>query len=98
MDTPNALNSAETASMSNGDGAYTYLGTGSARCSVEATDGSGSHADVSSGHRDMPSVEIGMDTAVNAPESAAREAAKLTYCGCKTALRQLKWLRNLHEP
>ena len=64
-------------------------GSGGARCVVEVTDGSGSHADVSSGHRDVSSIEINVVTTAITPEIIRMRR--------KTALRQLKWLRKLHE-
>jgi len=60
-DAPNASNSAETAGMGHDDGANTYLGGGGAGCGgggAEVTNGSESYVDVSSGHSDVPSVEI----------------------------------------
>lgn len=50
-------NGAETAVAGHGDGASMHLGIGGVKHGVEGIDGSGSHADASSGHREVQSVE-----------------------------------------
>ena len=56
-DAPSTLNSAETAAMSDGEGAGTYLATGDPKCLVHETDGDGVHTDTLSGCGDALSVE-----------------------------------------
>ena len=48
--------------------ALAYLGGGDAKCSVDATNGIGSHTDVLSGHWDVPSVVMNAITPANALE------------------------------
>jgi len=54
--------------MSNGEGAGMYLGAGGAKRIVDATDGIGSQSDASSGHTDMPCIEMDAITTANEPE------------------------------
>ena len=68
MDASRMLNSAETAVMSDGEGVGTYLATGDARRVVCVTDGVGSPTDTSTGHGEVPSVEMDMSRSANAPE------------------------------
>ena len=69
MDTLNTSNGPETAGMSNGKGAETYLGAGDAKRDVHKTDGIESHADGSIGRRDTPSVQTDALMPANAPET-----------------------------
>ena len=61
-------NSARTAGISHGDSAGTYLDVRGAKRVVNATDGVGSHADASSGHWDVQSVETEAITPANATQ------------------------------
>ena len=59
MDTQlNVSNSAETAVVSHGEGAGTYLGTGDTKHAVYEMDGVRSHADMSTGQMDTPSIKM----------------------------------------
>ena len=65
MDALNALNKAEMAGMSHGEGASTYLSIGDTKCLVTETDGIETRADASIGRGDIPSVETETETAEN---------------------------------
>ena len=67
-DALNGLNNAEPAVVSHSDGARTYLATGDAKCGIDVTDGIESHADVSIGCRDAPSIETNLTKPVNEME------------------------------
>ena len=56
-DAPSASNKAETDVISHGDGMNTYLGAGDTKCTIDATDGVETHADVSTRQGEVPSVE-----------------------------------------
>ena len=62
------LNRPETAYMSCGDSASTYLGAGCTKHSVKETDGIGSHVDMLDGSTDVPSVDTDANIPANAPE------------------------------
>ena len=62
-------------SMSSSDDVYSqcnsaemYLGGGDMKCSVDATNGIGSHMDMLSGHWDVPSIETNVITPATTPE------------------------------
>ena len=63
------LNKAETAVMSHRDGVSTYLGVGDAKHVVKEMDGVESHADVSTGHEDIPNVKTNVNRPAKAPDS-----------------------------
>jgi len=65
MDMLGASNRAETAGISYGEGAGTYLGVRDAKRVVNATDGVRSRTDASSGHTVVPSVETDARTTAN---------------------------------
>jgi len=67
-DALNMSNNAGTGGISHGDEPNTYLGAGGAKGGVDATDGTESHMDASSGHGDTQSVQTDAITTVNAPE------------------------------
>ena len=71
MDTLTVSNHAETAWMSCGNDPGTYLATGDTKRLIHETDGDGIHADVSSGHLDMPSAEMDARTAANPLENVS---------------------------
>ena len=89
-DAQNALNRSETDRISNSKGAGMYLGVGDAKCAVHTTDGVGSHADMSSGPTDVPSVKTGARIPVNAMETVRtpQKRAKLPDSPMETAKRQ----------
>jgi len=68
MDMARTSNSAETAGISHGDGAGTYLDIGDPKHGVEVTDGIRSHVDVSTGHGNVPSAELDAQTTTDTPE------------------------------
>ena len=70
-DAPNTSNRPETAGMSNGKGAETYLGAGDAKRVMCEMDGLGSHADMSDGHLDIPSIETNALIPIIAPETVS---------------------------
>jgi len=78
---------AETDGMSHGDSAGTYLSVGDAKRDIHATDGVGSHADASSGHSDVSTVETDAITTKNAPDvvSIPRKRLKLPDSPMETA-------------
>jgi len=78
-DTPSVSNGAETASLGHNDSAGVYLSIGDVKCGVEVADGIGSHADASSGHGDVPSVETDANTTTSVLEiiSTSRMKPKL---------------------
>jgi len=63
-----ASNRAETAGISCGEGAGTYLGVGGAKCVVNATDGIGSRTDASTGPTDIPCVATHANIPANATQ------------------------------
>ena len=67
VDAPEVSNSAETAGMSDSEGAKTYLGVGATKHVIYVTHGVGSYMDVSSGYMDVPSIQ--MDTIMTANET-----------------------------
>ena len=67
MDVLDTLNGAETTGISHGDGAEMYLDARDAKCVVHAMDGVGSQTDASSGHGDVPSVEMDVLIPTNVP-------------------------------
>ena len=68
-DTLSVSNHAETACVSHGEGAETYLGAGGMKRPVHETDGIEGHADASSGHPDVSSIETDARISANEPES-----------------------------
>ena len=64
-DAPNASSTPETACVSHSEGAGTYLGTGVPKRLVNATDGTGIHADTSCVRMDAQSVGVDTQTAGN---------------------------------
>ena len=68
MDASRMLNSAETAVMSDGEGVGMYLATGDVRRVVCVMDGIGSPADTSTGHGEVPSVEMDTSRSANTLE------------------------------
>ena len=68
MDTLEVSSSAEMASVSQGDDAETYPGIGDTKCAVFETDGIRSHADMSTRHREAPSIESNTIKPVKAME------------------------------
>jgi len=68
MDALNTSNNAGTGGISHGDEPNTYLGAGGAKRGVDATDGTESHTDTSSGHGDAQSIQTDAITTVNVPE------------------------------
>ena len=68
-DVPSVPNKPETANISHGEGAGTYLGPRDAKRGVRETDGVGSHANASTGHGDTPSVQTDTLMPANAPET-----------------------------
>jgi len=83
-------NGAETAVISNDEGAGTYLGARGAKRVVHATDGVGSQSDASSGHWDVPSIGTDAITAANVPEivSIPRKREKPPDSPMETARRR----------
>ena len=67
-DTPEVSNSTETAGMSDGEGAKTYLGVGATKHVVDVTHGVGSYTDASSGYTDVPSIQKDAITTANETE------------------------------
>jgi len=72
-DTPSTSDSAETDRMIHGDSAGTYLGVGGAKHGADKTDSARGHADMSSRHRDVPSVETDANRTVNTIENIRTE-------------------------
>jgi len=70
-DALNASNGAETAGMSDGEGAETYLGVRDAKRVVNATNGVRRHADALTGPTDVPSVETDAVTPANVLETVS---------------------------
>ena len=70
-DTLNMSNSAGTAGMSDSEGAWTYLGVRDAKRVVHEMNGVGSHADVSTGPTDVPSVNTDTVTTANMTETVS---------------------------
>ena len=68
-DTLNVSDSAETAVVSHGKGAGTYLGTGDVKCAIYETDGVGSHTDTSTGQTDAPSIKMNAIKPANESET-----------------------------
>jgi len=68
-DALNASNGAETAGMSNGEGAGTYLGVRDAKRVVNATDGVGSRTDAFTGPTDVSCVRTDAITPANATQN-----------------------------
>jgi len=64
-------NSAETAGISCGEGAGTYLDAGGAKRVIDATVGVGSHAEASNGHTDVQSVQTDALTTADAPQTVS---------------------------
>ena len=71
-DAPIVSDNTETASISHGKGAGMYLGVGGMKWPVEVMDSIGSHADASSGHSDMPSIGVNVDTPANEAKTVSR--------------------------
>jgi len=67
-DALSALNNAEMAGMSDGEGAGTYLGVGDAKCVVNTMDGVGSRTDASTGPTDVPCVATHANIPANATQ------------------------------
>ena len=67
-DTLEVSSSAEMASVSQGDDAETYPGIGDTKRAIFETDGIRSHADMSTGHREAPSIESNTIKPVKAME------------------------------
>ena len=67
-DTPDASNNAETNVMDHGESASMYLRVRDAKRVVVETDGTGTHADVSTRQGEVPSVELDAIKPVNATE------------------------------
>ena len=67
-DASNASNRAETACISSGDEVDTYLGAGDAKHMVNVTDGVGSQTNVSSGHKDVSSIQTDANKPANTPD------------------------------
>ena len=67
-DTSSVSNGAETDAISHGESVGTYLGAEDAKRDVDETDGFGSHADVSSGYMDAPSVRTDAIRPANATQ------------------------------
>ena len=61
-------NNAKTDRLDHGEGAGTYLGTGDPKRPIQETDGNGIHADVLSGHGDIPSIEMNANKPADAGE------------------------------
>ena len=68
--------SAETAVMSDGEGAEMYLTTGDGKRVVDTTDGVRIHADGSTGHGEAQSVRTDMDTPENGAETISKPRKK----------------------
>ena len=68
-DTPNVSNITETAEMSDGEDAETYLGVRDVKRTVLETDGARNHADTLGARTDAPSIETDAITTVNAPQN-----------------------------
>jgi len=66
-------NGAETAVAGHGDGASMHLGIGSAKHGVEEIE---SHADASSGHREVQSVETDAKRTANTPWKVSKHRKK----------------------
>ena len=60
---------AEMAMLGCGDRSSTYLGPGDAKRVIEEMDGVESHADMSTGHEDIPNVETNVNRPAKAPDS-----------------------------
>ena len=75
-DTSDTLNSTETDRMSHGEGAETYLRPGDAKCLMNETDGTGIHADRSTGQVDAPSIKTDTDTPENEAETISKPQKK----------------------
>jgi len=84
-----ASNRAETAGISYGEGAGTYLGVRDAKRVVNATDGVRSRTDASTGPTDVPSVDTDAVTTANATETVktSRNEQKLLNSPSGTAKR-----------
>ena len=70
-DMSNMSNNAGMAGMSDGEGAGTYLDARGVKRVVDMRDGIGSQSDVSSGHWDVPSIEMDVMTPVNVTETVS---------------------------
>ena len=70
-DAPGMSNHAETAMLGHRDDLSTHLGAGDTKHVVRKTDGFGSHADVSSGCTDTPSVKTDALIPRNAPDTVS---------------------------
>ena len=70
-DVPSTPNKPETANISHGEGAGTYLGPGDAKCSVREMDGVGSHADTLTWLTDIPSIETNTLIPTITPETVS---------------------------
>ena len=68
-DTPNMSNVTETAEMSNGEDAETYLGVRDVKRAVLETDGARNHTDMLGTWTDAPSIKMDAIMIVNAPEN-----------------------------
>ena len=79
MDTSDVSNGPETAGISHGESARTYLGAGDAKHVVDATDDIGSQTDTSSGYTDVPNVQRDVNKPTNAPDTVSipRKKSKL---------------------
>jgi len=88
-DTLSVPHSAETLVVSHRTGAGTYLSTGDAKRAVDETNGTESHADASSCHRDTLSVETDVLNASNNPETGGISNGEgvSTYLGTRDANR-----------
>ena len=64
-------NKPETANISHGEGAGTYLGPGDVKHGIRETDGVGSHADMSTWLTDIPSVKTNMLIPTITPETVS---------------------------
>ena len=76
MDTLIVSDSAETAVMSDGEGAETYLTTGDVKRVVDTTDGVRIHADGSTGHGEAQSIRTDVDTPENRAETVSKPRKK----------------------
>ena len=71
VDSLSTSNSAGTECMSHRDNAETYLSVGDAKHLVKEMDGVESHADVSTGHGDIPNVETNANSPAKAPDNVS---------------------------
>jgi len=82
-DALNASNNAETAGMSNGEGAHTLLGAGGTKCAVDSANGLGSQTEMSEGQADLSRAQtdtLNMSNGAGTGSISCRDGAE-TYLG-----------------